>query len=180
MGFIQEQSPVKLFIAVTYQNLKDYEKVYEILRNQFGQIDLTVNYEFSPFTDYYSYEMGSNLYKTILSFENLIEKDNTFKLKHNSIKIEKKIGNKIDEVFKRDVNIDPGYLTEAKVILFTTKNFSHRIYIGNNIFAEITLTYRKNTYTSNNWTYPDYKSNKVIDFFNKIRSIYRNQLQHSH
>ncbi len=43
---------------------------------------------------------------------------------------------------ERPVNIDPGYITMAKLLLASTKDHAHRIYLERGIFAEITLMYR--------------------------------------
>ena len=90
--------------------------------------------------------------------------------------------NKIeDEVFtesgKRMVNIDPGYLTSAKVVLATTKNFQHRIYINRGIYAEVTLRYMKDGFSPWEWTFKDYKRKETIDFFNELRILYRQVLK---
>ena len=78
---------------------------------------------------------------------------------------------------KRPVNLDPGYIEHAKVILASTKNFYHRIYLGSGIFAEVTMHFKNNTYQFFPWTYPDYQSKDYQDLFLKIRQIYRSQLR---
>jgi hypothetical protein len=79
---------------------------------------------------------------------------------------------------RRAVNLDPGYLTEAKVVLATTKDFPHRIYIGERIYAESTLHYSKNsgTYVAVDHTYPDFRSQYCRDLFNKAREKLRTKL----
>ena len=69
------------------------------------------------------------------------------------------------------MNIDPGYWSDAKLVLASTKNFSHRIYIGRRIFAEITLRYHKGELGFFDWTYPDYKNELALNFFAKVRAI---------
>ncbi len=177
MGEIKPTLPIKLFIAITYNDIAVYSQVRKILQKKYGQIDQACNYDFSAFTRFYRKEMGDALHKTIVSFQPLIEKDETYWLKHYSNNLELEFANQIDDSKKRNVNIDPGYLTEAKIILLTTKNYAHRIYIGQGIFAEITLTYRKDSFTTNSWTYPDYKSEQVIHYFNDVRNLFREQLK---
>ncbi len=173
MGKINSIKPVKLFISITYKDIKVYKKVLSLLKKHFGRVSHVHSYCFSSFSDYYHKEMDYPLGKIILTFSSLIHKDNAPTLKHISNDIEMELA---DANLKRSVNIDPGYLTEAKVILLTTKNFAHRIYIGMGIFAEITLSYRKNSFSPNSWTYPDYRSSGVISFFNNTRQHYRKQL----
>ena len=72
----------------------------------------------------------------------------------------------------RLINIDPGYVDLAKLVLATTKDYAHRIFLRKGIFAEITLTFRGSSFSVNDWTYPDYRSKEYIDIFNQIRKLY--------
>ena len=69
----------------------------------------------------------------------------------------------------RPINIDPGYVTPAKLVLATTKDRAHRIYLGRGIYAEVTLTYAKKAFQSMPWTYPDYRSEPYRRFFEQVR-----------
>ena len=73
---------------------------------------------------------------------------------------------------KRKINLDPGILTEANIILATTKNRSHRIAIGKNLYGEVTLIYQNHKYNALPWTYADYKSEKVQDILLSFRKEY--------
>ncbi|MFN3467301.1 MAG: DUF4416 family protein, partial [Candidatus Brocadiales bacterium] len=46
----------------------------------------------------------------------------------------------------RPVNIDPGYLTSSKLVLASTNDYSHRIYLKKGIYAEVTLRYVKGAF----------------------------------
>ena len=74
-------------------------------------------------------------------------------------------------------SLDPGYLEHAKVVLASTKNFYHRMYLGRGIFGEVTMHFRNNAYEFFAWTYPDYKSAEYQNFFHELRGIYRRQLR---
>ena len=76
---------------------------------------------------------------------------------------------------KRSVNIDPGYLDLAKVVLFSTKDYSHRIYLDKGIYAEVTLFYKDNRFNPWPWTYPDYRTSEYLGIFKSIREIYKRQ-----
>ncbi len=110
--------------------------------------------------------------KKFISFEKLIE--------HVSLSDIKIFTNQIESDHlkdnKRKVNIDPGYLTLAKLVLASTKDFTHRIYIGKGIYAEVTLFYQDKNYRGWPWTYPDYKSEISLSFFQKVRSAYHNKM----
>ncbi len=175
MGKIKKSSKVKLFFACTYNQEFNINDFYNEIEKKYGKIS---NYssiiDFSVFTDYYEKEMGKNLKKQIISFKKILNIDNLHKIKIDTNEIEESysINN------KRVLNIDSGYLTEAKVILFTTKNNIHRIYIKDGIYAEITLTYRKGSYSKNPMTYADYQQNEFIHYFNKIRHELREDIDY--
>ena len=79
----------------------------------------------------------------------------------------------------RRINLDPGYVSASKMVLASTKDHAHRIYLGKGIFAEITLRYYQKTFQPWEWTYPDYRTQEYIDLFNQIRKIYMQQLRES-
>ncbi len=169
--------PVKLFcgILITKKYFQDLiipiqNILIQYLNNEITL--LTIPKDFIE-TDYYINEMGQT-YRLWIFFENLINMEELSHIKNITNKIEIEFQ---DSYGNRRVNIDPGYLSMAKVVLASTKNYTHRIYIGNNIFAEVTLFYQNKTFNSWPWTYPDYKNDKVINFFNKIRKLYIKQLQ---
>jgi hypothetical protein len=78
---------------------------------------------------------------------------------------------------KRRINVDPGYVSHSKLVLATTKNHAHRIYLGQGIYAEVTLHFRDGTFRGWPWTYPDYASPPLIAIFNQIRALYVKQLR---
>jgi hypothetical protein len=70
------------------------------------------------------------------------------------------------------VNIDPGYLLPERLVLATGKNFTHRIYIGQGIYADLTLIFQKGAFRTLPWTYPDYADRCLIDFLTLVRNKY--------
>jgi endonuclease IV len=120
------------------------------------------------FTDYYRDEMGPALKRVLLSFEKPVPLEGLYATKIGTNDLE----SRFSESGKRRINIDPGYLDLAKVVLFSTKDYNHRIYLSGGIYAEVTLFYRNNTFNGWPWTYPDYKTKEYIDFFNLVREDY--------
>ena len=168
MGKIRIAIDVKLFIAITYSNDDEYEEVKKKLEDKFGNIDVySVVYDFI-YTQYYSKEMGFDLKKQFIGFKKLIPPENLVDIKLFTNEIEDKYSINC----KRKLNIDPGYLSPAKVVLATTKNFDHRLYLGKGIFGDVHLRYRGKKYHCNDWTYPDYRDLKVIDFLARLRKVY--------
>lgn len=138
------------------------------LESEFGPIaDVSEAFPFD-FTDYYVPEMGNGIMRFFIRFENLIAPDQLSLIKERTNAIEALYS----ENGSRKINLDPGTLSEASIILATTKNRSHRIAIGHRLFAEITLIYQKHGYQSFPWTYADYRSERV----QKILLSYRSEL----
>jgi len=132
------------------------------------------------FTDYYEKEMGDILDRVFFSFERLIEADRLPEIKRQTNELEDELAELLrtpNTTIKRPVNLDPGYVEQAKVVLASTKNFYHRIYIGRGIFAEVTMHFKNNTYQFFPWTYPDYQSRDYQEFFLRTRQIFRSQLR---
>jgi hypothetical protein len=174
MGEIKKPVPEKLISGFIYKEAMDYEKAKKAMTLKFGPADLeSAEMEFN-YTDYYGAEMGRGLKRRFLSFEKLIDPAALSTVKVFTDRIEKK--NMRSGTHNRKVNIDPGLISLPKLVLATTKNFAHRIYIGNGIYAEVTLRYMAGHYTKLEWTYPDYASPEYTAVLNEIREIYRKQL----
>lgn len=173
MGQIQKTLPVKLFLSIFTQKPELFKTIQNKLITKFGAIDF--NSEIFDFnhTKYYENEFGTNLKRKFISFTKLIDADSLWKIKIITNKLEKQI---LKEG-KRQLNLDPGYITQANLILASTKNYSHRIYIKKGIYQEITLIFKDKTFWPLLWTYPDYQSKECVDVFNKIRNILNSQIK---
>ena len=78
---------------------------------------------------------------------------------------------------KRSVNIDPGYITPGKLVLLTTKNYSHRVYIRSGIYAEVALYFKNGRFQPWSWSYPDYRTDGYGIFFKRVRGLYMEQIK---
>ncbi len=170
---IQIPLPVKLIIAFIYSDENNYDKSKLILKKKFGKIDFQSQRIDFNFTDYYCPEMGKPLYRRVITFKKLIKPQKLVDAKLFCVKLEKKFS--IDG--KRPVNIDPGYINEAKLVLSTTKDFTHRIYLNKGIFAEVTLYFENRQFKHYQTTFPDYRTNEYKDIFLTIRKIYSKQIK---
>ena len=170
-----KKNVVKLFIGFIFAKEEIYLKTKRILEVKFGKIDFES--QTLPFnhTQYYEKEFGINLKRKFLSFQKLIHPEKLAQIKTITNKIEKRLVYQS----KRQINIDPGILNLSKVILATTKDYKHRIYLSRGIYAEVTLYYQNKSFQSWEWTYPDYKTSEYIQIFIYIRNIYSNQIKYS-
>ncbi len=170
MGQIKQHPAVKAFAGITYRNDVRLETVLKKLTGLFGPIDIQSEiFHFDAFTAYYQKEMGSHLQKLFVSFREPIPVSflPTMKLKTNEL--ERLFQNNS----QRSVNIDPGYLTLAKVVLATTKDYIHRLYLSDGIYGDLHLYFKNGKYCAQTWTYPDYKQELVDRFFLRMRALYQ-------
>ena len=159
---------VKLVIGLIYKDEAVFIKIRKALGKKFGKIDFESAAIDFQHTDYYKAEMGNQLKRRFISFSKLIPIEHLYRIKLYSNRLESKfLTGKL-----RRINIDPGYLDLAKLVLATTKDYAHRIFLRKGIFAEIALTFRGNSFSPNEWTYPDYRSDEYISIFNQIRKLY--------
>jgi hypothetical protein len=124
-------------------------------------------------TRFYDASMGPELQKQLLAFERLMDPAELAarKLRANEWEDECRAQHAWPE--PRPVNLDPGYLTEAKLILASTKDRDHRIYLEHGIFAEGTLYFHHGQWCARPWTYPDYQRSDYHQFFTVCREYLR-------
>jgi len=173
MGKIAPRDPVKIIVGLVSKDEALFDEIKGILVKRFGPTDAQSDVFRFDKTSYYKAEMGQNLLRRFLSFKKLSKAEGIERLKLFTNSVEKKFS----ENGRRLINIDPGYLTCAKLVLLTTKDYTHRIYINRGIYAESTLHYKDEAWQDWQWSYPDYKTGQYKDFFKYIRSIYTKQLR---
>jgi hypothetical protein len=168
-----KEAKVKLVASLIYRERDRLSLAEGFLEDIFGpteELEKTAPFDY---TDYYAKEFGSPLARKIIVFKKTVPLDTAHLSKVSSILLEKKMS--IEG--KRTVNIDPGYVTEAKLVLFSTKDYTHRLYSGDGIFSECTLFFRDGVFNAWPWTYPDYASTEMREFFGKVRDIYSGELR---
>jgi hypothetical protein len=174
---IKAAQPVKLMCGIIALNEEQLGRAKKKLRESFGDIDLESEVVPFAFTDYYEKEMGKGLLRQFVSFAALIDPGSIAGIKLTTNGVEKTIAKDYVGASNRPVNLDPGYVAASKLVLASTKDFSHRIYLGRGIYAEVTLIFRRGHFEPLEWTYPDYRTEGHRRFFEKIRSTYREQVK---
>jgi hypothetical protein len=173
MGQIREPKPVKLISSMFTADLELLEVARNKLSETFGPTDYESDLLPFDHTTYYAPEFGEGLMRKIVAFAELVDPGRLAEIKRLTNELETGWARE----GKRRINLDPGYVSLAKLVLATTKNRGHRIYLGQGIYAEITLRYRNKTFQPWAWTYPDYASPPYITIFNHIRELYLAQLR---
>ncbi|HMA62776.1 MAG TPA: DUF4416 family protein [bacterium] len=167
MGKIQKNPKIQPFVAIMYNQKTLYERALNKIVKKFGNpLSESQEYNFSSFTSYYEDEFGKDLNKRMLVFQEPHALQDFHKTKIWTNQIEEDLSENPES---RDINIDPGYLGLSKLVLFSTKNYSHRIYLNDGIFAEVTLIYEYSQFKTQSWTYPDYADEQNLKFLSKMR-----------
>jgi hypothetical protein len=164
----QKPKPGKLVIGLFMKDKTLFTPVAADLASAFGDFDLVSSWIPFDYTSYYEPEMGSPLFRRLLSFREAIHQGGLASIKMTT--------NGLEEAYAQDgrrgVNIDPGYLLYERFVLASGKNFSHRIYIGQGIYADLTLIYKHGAFEKLPWTYPDYADRPILQFLEKVRNKY--------
>jgi hypothetical protein len=177
MGEITQHYPVLLMVGVSSRHAHGLEWSIDQARQAWGPIaKLSPAFDFSE-TSYYTASMGTDLKKQFMAFERLIDPASIADTKHRSNRWEADFKTQFHYPEIRPLNIDPGYITEAKLVLVTTKDRDHRLYLRDGIYAEVTLHFRGNGWESSRWTYPDYQRADYQAFFTECRQWLRSRLK---
>ena len=155
--------PVKLIVGVLYPNDVLWSWTKRALANLWGEPEAESDpFLFSSLTDYY-HNIAPVLYRRFRSFRGLFDPDRIAEWKHAGIDVERESG------VVRRVNVDPGYLNGARIVLASTKDHAHRIYLGMGIFAEVTMRYRRGRWVSFDYTFPDFADGRYDGFLSVVR-----------
>ena len=176
MANIRTHRPVKLTVALLSGDEDLLRRARQMLSHKYGSVDLESDMFDFVETDYYESEMGPHLKRWFLSFEKLIRADDLPQIKRETNKMEAAIADDcLNPNVSRPVNIDPGYIDVAKLILASTKNHAHRVYIADGIYGEVTLRIGDGQWQTWPWTYPDYQKPRAQEWFMRVRERLRAQ-----
>lgn len=168
MGSIKSAPAAHPFAAVMFSTEEQKLKVLNQFTEHFGKIlGSGPIYLVTDYTYYYVKEFGDHLRKQFFVFETPVSLEDYYRIKvwSNQLETERTSG----AVSPRMVNIDPGYLELSKLVLFSTKNYSHRVYLADGIFAEVTMLYARGKFIKLPWTYADYYWIENLKFLIEMR-----------
>ncbi len=150
-------------------------------RNELSQWYGPIHYATEPiafnFTEYYTPEMGPHLLRQWVRFSTLFAPDQLARCKLETNMSEILLARQLASAVRRPVNIDPGYVTRSKVVLASTKDHGHRIYLEQGVYAEVTLHWTAAGWGFSPWTYADHQTPTATKFFTECRQYYFRQLQ---
>ena len=173
MSDAQPAEAVKLITSLFSGDAGLLDGTIRALSAKYGQADFVSALVPFDYTSYYSKEFGGSLMRRFVSFEKLVRPESLPDIKRWTNDLEKSLS----EEGRRRVNIDPGYLAKAHLILATAKGYTHRPYLRDGVYADLTLIYQDKGFRTLPWTYPDYASAEVIGMLGRIRERYIVQLK---
>ena len=169
MGRPVAHEKVCLIIGMLSRFPELFGRAADALSARFGKVSRESEILPFDFTDYYAPEMGEDLRRKFCAFECLIEPERLVEIKLWTNELEEKMAG-ADYPVARPINLDPGYVAASKLVLATTKDHAHRIYLGRGIYAEVTLSFMAKEFRPMSWTYPDYRTDPYRRFFETIRA----------
>jgi len=175
MSRVKESEPALLFVGMLYSDPAVLNHVQQTLEREFGGALLVSPSSQWDYSLHYKDELGWPLLRQFVFFKNVIDPETLADIKVKT--------NEIEDSFsvngKRQINLDPGYLTLAKIVLASTKNYAHRVYLRKGIYGEITLFYQDGIFKPHIFTYRDYQEKSCIDMFMHARKLFKKQLDDS-
>ncbi len=156
----------KIFCGFIYVPDLNLAEVLRVLVEMWGPVEFISRRIPFDYTRYYEKEMGPSLSRKFVTFQNEVDQESLPRLKWDAKRVE--------GLFERSsggrrVNIDPGFLLLERLVLATTKPFSHRPYLAKGIYADVTLVYKQKSYRPLDWTYPDYGAPDTVSMMNRLR-----------
>ncbi|MBU2055554.1 MAG: DUF4416 family protein [Proteobacteria bacterium] len=173
MSDLQPAEAVKLIASLFSGEGRLLGDALNALSERYGRADFISAPTPFAYTDYYAKEFGGSLVRRFAAFERLIRPESLPDVKKWTNGLE----GRLSAEGKRRVNIDPGYLAKAHLILATGKGYTHRPYLREGIYADLTLVYRDRSFHPLPWTYPDYAGGEAIAMLLRIREKYLLQLK---
>ena len=177
MGHVNDPSPVLLLMAAFSRHDDALQWARRRAVQRFGVV--AQDSPIFPFTetDYYHASMGPDLHKVFFAFTDLIDPGRLADIKHETNTWEEEYAALGEHGEPRPLNLDPGYVTLGKLVLASTKDHAHRMYIGRGIYAEVTLRYQHHRWLHHPWTYPDYQRDDYQQFFSQCRDYLHHRLR---
>jgi hypothetical protein len=171
MGDISNPVPVLLLVAASSRHDSALAWARETIEREIGPLALVSEaFDFTE-TEYYAATMGAELKKQFIACERPIDPGELPRIKRQTNAWEAEYAALGRHPEPRPLNLDPGYVTAAKLVLASTKDHAHRLYLADGIYAEVTLAYRQKQWQPLDWTYPDYRRADYQAFFSACRAI---------
>lgn len=165
--------PAKHFVSLLFHEQETRNAIRSAIIEKLGSIDMESDPYPFDMTDYYSAEMGEQLFRVFFVLKELAAASHMIHVKQVCLELEQAY--RQDD--KRTANLDPGYVDLYKLVLASEKFRGHKIYLDKGICADLTLLLSRDTVTTFEWTFPDFKEPRYVPFILQMRNRYREQLR---
>jgi len=182
MSTPREPSPGKLVLSVLaaadWWDVAWPEFRAELVE-RFGPVDYETPLLPFDHTAYYDEELGTPLARRLLGFARLVPLDRLATNADERAQARPANGHSGGQSGgSRRVNLDPGLITLERFVLASGKNFTHRVYLGQGIWADLTLIYNKKTgWVVLPWTFPDYATEDMKRRLTELRALYKTTVE---
>jgi len=161
---------VKFICGMICGEVAMFDRAAAALAEALGPVEAVGEVLDFDFTHYYDQQMGSPLYRRFVSFAGPHRPDFLAEAKVRTNAIEAELAAARPAVGPpRPINLDVGYVEAPKLVLASMKNFSHRIYLRDGVYGEITLMFRHGRWEPLPWTFPDFRSGRYDAFLSTVR-----------
>lgn len=172
MARVQQPDKCRQIISIIYSSMDALADSLKSLERKFGPVQYETLEIPCQRSEMYREEMGEGLQRRFFSFEKLVSRDSLAEAKKICHKIEPEFADRIEGYDFRAVNIDPGILTTSNLVMTSHREFNHRIYLEDGIYAEITLIHANGGFRRLPWTHPDFCEAEAIEFFTRVRNSF--------
>jgi hypothetical protein len=168
----QKPNPGRLIVSVVHSSRDALADALRQLERRFGRVQCeTIDIPHVGGKEY-TEEMGDSLARRFFSFERMVQRDSLIEIKTACHKIESQLGDQVHDYTFRTVNIDPGIMTPDNVVMACHREYNHRVYISDGVFAEIVLIWSRGQFCRLPWTNPDFCHDEAIEFFLRVRNSF--------
>jgi hypothetical protein len=167
MGEIVPVQPVTPILGMIFRDSRVADDSLIWIEKLLGDVGLVSDDFAFNATDHYVEEMGSGLLRRFYSFDRLADPALLADWKVQTNRLEAQAA--VRESGRRPLNLDPGYITGARLVLASVKGLAHRVYVGRGIYAEVTMSYRRDEWLKRDYTFPDFADGRYDDFFKQAR-----------
>lgn len=179
MAQVTTPNDVRLICGMISADVSLMERASDEMARLFSPIDHVSDLMDFSNTHYYDRQMGSPLYRQFVSFSRPVKPDAVVGAKVATNELEARFAAELAGPGRpvRPINLDPGYIDRSKLVLASMKNFSHRIYLSDGVYAEVTLMYHRTGWQAFPWTFPDYGAPQYHPFLTEVRTHLHKHLQ---
>lgn len=166
----QKTGPGKLTVSIIHSSRDALADALSHLEKRFGRVlGETIDLSHTPRSEC-AEEMGQHLLRRFFTFEREVPRESLPEIKAACHKIESQFGDRIQEFTFRTVNIDPGILSPDNLVMASYREYNHRVYLGDGVYAEIELVYSRGRFVRLPWTDPEFCQSEVIELLSRTRN----------